>query len=216
VNSVYTNLSDTIPGVFQASQPRSIRIRDAYVEAGIDLLNSIRFHDLKISVLAANCGYSVGSFYTRFQDKDAYFKALRLASVTACNHDVDNRVTPEKLSKLSVNEALDELVDLMADIFTGRFRGVLREALLRILEPGDPWAPMRDSARRIIGYYHEALAGSFNQFSEEDTKTRISFCFQIIVGVLQNDLVNDYHVFSTKDQSLRAALKENLRCYMNV
>ena len=205
---------EKIPGVFEARQKRSVRIRDAYVDAGVELLNEMRFGDLRISDLARDCGHSVGSFYSRFRNKDAYFRALRAATISACNDQIDRRVAPSVLSVMEPGEALDELVDLMADIFSGRFRGVLRESLLRILEPEDPWAPMRDSARRIIGCLHEALDHRFTRFSPAEARLRISFCFQIIAGVLQNDLVNDYHVFSTKDRSIRRALKELVRRYM--
>lgn len=205
---------EKIPGVFEARQKRSVRIRDAYVDAGVEMLNEMRFGDLRISDLARDCGHSVGSFYSRFRNKDAYFRALRAATISACNDQIDRRVAPSVLSAMEPGEALDELVDLMADIFSGRFRGVLRESLLRILEPEDPWAPMRDSARRIIGCLHEALDHRFPRFSPAEARLRISFCFQIIAGVLQNDLVNDYHVFSTKDRSIRRALKELVRRYM--
>ena len=207
-------IEDNVPGVFKATQKRSIRIRDAYIQAGFEALNARRFRDLRITDLAAACQCSVGSFYTRFRDKEAYFRALTAATIADCNRQIDARVSEDLLREMGPDRALDELVDLMADIFSGRFRGVLREALLRILEPDDPWAPMRASARRIVAYYHAALPDALPQFTPEDAKIRLSFCFQIIVGVLQNDLVNDYHVFSTKDRSVRAALKENIARYM--
>lgn len=207
-------LTDGIPGVFEARQQRSIRIRDAYVQAGIDALNAMRLRELRVSDLARACACSVGSFYTRFQDKEAYFRALIAATIVDCDRQIDARVSEAALRALGPERALDEMVELMADIFSGRFRGVLRETLLRILEPDDPWAPMRGSARRIIANYHAALGDAFPAFSRDETRTRLSFCFQIVVGVLQNDLVNDYHVFSTRDRSVRAALKENLRSYM--
>ena len=207
-------LADGIPGVFEARQKRSIRIRDAYVQAGIDALNAMRFRELRVSDLARACDCSVGSFYTRFRDKEAYFRALIAATIADCDRQIDARVSPAALGALGPDRALEELVELMADIFSGRFRGVLRETLLRILEPDDPWAPMRGSARRIVANYHAALGDAFPGFSEQETKTRLSFCFQIVVGVLQNDLVNDYHVFSTRDRSIRAALKESVSRYM--
>ena len=207
-------IADDAPGVFKATQKRSIRIRDSYIQAGFEALNTTRFRDLRVSDLAKACQCSVGSFYTRFQDKESYFRALTAATIADCNQEIDARVSAELLREMGADRALEELVDLMADIFSGRFRGVLREALLRILEPDDPWAPMRASARRIIANYHAALSDAFPQFTPEETKIRLSFCFQIIVGVLQNDLVNDYHVFSTRDRSVRAALKENVARYM--
>ncbi len=208
-------LDDGVPGVFEARQKRSIRIRDAYIRAGIETLNSMRFRDLRVSDLAEACQCSVGSFYTRFRDKEAYFRALTAATIADCNRQIDARVSEDRLRALGPGPALEELVDLMEDIFSGRFRGVLREALLRILEPDDPWAPMRASARRIIANYHASLSDAFPLFGEEDTRNRLSFCFQIVVGVLQNDLVNDYHVFSTRDRAVRAALKDTVLRYMS-
>ena len=207
-------IEDSIPGVFAARQKRSIRIRGAYIQAGFESLNAMRFKDLRVSDLAEACECSVGSFYTRFRDKEAYFRALTAAAIADCNRQIDARVSEDALRVLGPERALEELVELMADIFSGRFRGVLREALLRILEPDDPWAPMRNSASRIIANYHASLCDTFPQFTREETKIRLSFCFQIIVGVLQNDLVNDYHVFSTRDRSIRAALKQNILSYM--
>jgi hypothetical protein len=44
----------------------------------------------------------------------------------------------------------------------------------------------------------------------------LSFCFQLIVGVIQNDLINKNHVFTLEDGSVLAGLKETLRAYMGV
>lgn len=207
-------LEDDVPGVMPARQRRSVILRDAYIRAGIKILNTKRLSDLSVSELAQECGGSVGSFYTRFEDKEAYFRALRVAAITMCNKEIQSRVSIAKLYDMEPGEALDEMVNLMADLFTSPIRGVLRESLLRILEDDDPWAPMRDSAREIMRNYQRACATLFPEFTVEQTKRRLNFCFQLTVGTLQNDLVNDYHVFSTRDESLRVGLKEALRSYM--
>jgi AcrR family transcriptional regulator len=209
-------MSDDIPGVFEATQKRSVRIRDAYIAAGMEKLNSTRFSELRISDLARSCECSVGSFYTRFLDKEAFFRALRVATINACDIEIDSKVSVEVLEQLTLKEALEELVDLMADIFSGQYRGVLRESLLRILEPDDPWALMRQSAQRIMANYHKAFAKDLTGYSLKQARKRLSFCFQMIVGVLQNDLVNDYHVFTTRDETLRDGLKEAVCSYIQL
>ncbi len=210
-----TDLLDDVPGVLEANQQRSVRIRDSFINAGIDLLNEERLHQVTITNLAKLCGCSVGSFYTRFEDKEAYFRALRVATIHACNEEIERRVSVQALQKIGPKRGLEELVNLMSDLFTSRFRGVLRESLLRILEPDDPWAPMRDSARGIMANYHQAFEHEFRGYKPKEARRRLSFCFQMIVGVLQNDLVNDYHVFSTRDRSLRNGLKEAVLNYLN-
>lgn len=132
------------------------------------------------------------------------------------NEEIDDRLNAERLFEMSAEEGLDTLVDLMADLFTSPIRGVLRESLLRILEPEDPWAPMRDSAVDIMRRYRSAFASEFPAFDREETSNRIRFCFQIVVGALQNDLLNDYHIFTTKGESLRRELKSCLRAYVQV
>lgn len=207
-------LEEDVPGVLPARQKRSVALRDGFIRAGIEILNTKRLSDLSVSELAKECGGSVGSFYTRFEDKEAYFRALRVAAMAMCNTEIQSRVSIDRLYEMEPGEALDELVDLMADLFTSPIRGVLRESLLRILEDDDPWAPMRDSAREIMRNYRRACATLFPEFTPKETKQRLNFCFQLTVGTLQNDLVNDYHVFSTQDESLRFGLKETLRSYM--
>ena len=209
-------ISHNVPGVFDARQKRSVRIRDGYISVGVDALNEMRFANLKVLRLAEESGNSVGSFYSRFQDKDAYFRALRAFAIRSIDAEFVSRFTPEILKSVPPGKALDMLVDLLADIFSSRFRGVLRESLLRILDPDDPWAPMRRSAQRIIAALHSGLEDAFPGLTPDEARTRLSFCFQMIVGVLQNELVNDYHVFSLRDDSIRHGLKDAVRSYMRL
>ncbi|WP_299416154.1 TetR/AcrR family transcriptional regulator [uncultured Sulfitobacter sp.] len=214
MSSVEPILQDGIPGVFAARQSRSIRNRDSFLKAGVEALGTMPFDEIKISELAAASGNSVGSFYTRFQDKEAFLRALRTYAVEAIDREHCAEFTAEKLQTLPPEDVLDALVDLMGDIFASRFRGVLRENYTRIMHADDPWAPIRTHAQQVVRTLHDSLSDAFPQYGPEQTKTRLSFCFQIVVGVLQNDLVNNYHVFKLDDGTVLPALKEALRAYM--
>lgn len=205
-----------IPGVFQARQDRSVKNRDGFIRAGIIALNTTRFEDIKISDLARASGNSVGSFYTRFRDKNAFFGALRVYAVDAISREITADFTAEALRDMPPGAALDALVDLMGAIFSSRFRGLLRESYPRIMDVDDPWAPIRNHAQWIVRMLHQGLRYAFAQFTPEETETRLSFCFQMVVGVLQNDLVNNTHVFKLEDGSVLPGLKEALRAYMGV
>ncbi len=207
---------DGIPGVFEARQSRSIRNRDGYIMAGIDALNTMRFDELKISDLAHASGNSVGSFYTRFKDKEAYIRALRVYAVSAIEQGIAHIFTSENLRAMQPSEALDNLVDVLGAIFASRYRGVLRESYPRILDADDPWAPIRTHALKMVAALQDGLADAFPQFGPTETRTRLRFCFQIAVGVLQNDLVNNYHVFTLEDGTVLSGLKETVRAYMAV
>ena len=199
-----------IPGVLDVQQDRSYLARNVFIEAGMIALNSRRFDDLHVADIAEAAGQSVGGFYSRFEDKEAFFRALCATTVENCNALVAERMAPDVLSRMSVEAGLETVVDLMTDIFTARWRGVLREALSRILNPENPWEPMRDSARDIV---RRIIAGFAHRLQVDEPEKTLRFCFQAIVGVLQNDLVNDYHVYTTRDQSLRSALKSMVIAY---
>lgn len=206
---------DEIEGVHAVQQERSRRSRDAFIESGFGMLNEMRFADLTIAALARHCDRSVGAFYKRFEDKEGFFRALQLAAVTRGRRLTRARLAAARLARMTPEAVLDEMVDLLSDIFTSEARGVLRESLLRVLDPEDGWAPMRDSGREIQRVIVERLRESGPGASEADAERKIRFCYQIVVGVLQNDLVNDFHNISTRDQSARKALKAVIRDHMS-
>ncbi|MDP5348332.1 MAG: TetR/AcrR family transcriptional regulator [Paracoccaceae bacterium] len=216
MNAVDSLLKQDVPGVFEARQSRSVKNRDGFLKAAIDALNTMPFDDIKISELAVASGNSVGSFYTRFQDKDALLRALTIHAIDVIDSEISAGFTSQKLQNMPAAEGLDALVDVLGDIFASRFRGVLRENYTRISDRADPWGPMRTSAQRLLGILHEGLGSAFPQYGPDETRTRLSFCFQIIVGVLQNDLVNNYHVFKLEDGTVLTGLKETLRAYMGL
>lgn len=199
-----------------AKQQRSVNALNAFISNGIKMLNGCRLNELRVPDLVKRCGCSVGNFYLRFPNKESYFKALQAEVMAQADILVVERLHPKQLAAMDAGAVLDSMVDLMADIFTSPGRGVYRESFLRIQEVDDPWAPMRLAGRDIMRRYIEGTADKFASFSAEQASQRLRFCFQTVVGVLQNDLVNDYHVHSARDGSVRQALKAMLKSYMAV
>lgn len=197
-----------------ALQQRSVDTLNALMANGIRLLNGCRLQELRIPDLVKRCGCSVGNFYLRFPNKETYFKALQAEVMAQSDALIVERLHPKQLAAMDAPAVVDSMVDLMADIFTSQGRGVYRESLLRIQEADDPWAPMRLAGRDIMRRYAEGAADKFGGVSEQEAGERLRFCFQTVVGVLQNELVNDFHVHSTRDGSVRLALKRMLQAYM--
>ena len=214
MNAAEQILQPGIPGLFVARQIRSIKNLDYFLKVDVEAINNLPFDDIKISNLAAASGNSVGRFYTRFQDKDAFLRALRSYAVYAIDRELCADFTKDKLRALPPEDALDALVDLMGPIFASRFRGVMREHYTRITEADDPWAPNRSHAQLILHTLHEGLSDAFPQYGIDKKKTGLSFCVQMVVGVLRNDLVNNYHVYKLDDGTVLPALKEALRAYI--
>jgi AcrR family transcriptional regulator len=205
-----------LAGVFAVRQQRSRRIRDALVDSGVALLNDRSLAQLKVPAIAAHAGCSVGSFYTRFADKSAFFHALQYAYVLAARAGIAQRTNQRALQRLSAATVIERFVALMVDLFGGQSRGVLRETLLRIAEPNNPWEPMREMGRHVRAELHHALAERIPGATLQARQHRLSFYFQAVVGVLHNDLINDHHIYTTSDDTLAPALVELGERYLKV
>ena len=70
------NSVDHIDGVLPANQVRSRDARDRLLQAGERVFAKFGYDAAHVSDIASAAGCSVGSFYRRFRDKEAFFKAL--------------------------------------------------------------------------------------------------------------------------------------------
>src|ERR1700689_5424070 len=67
---------DHIDGVLPANQARSRNARDRLLAAGERVFARLGYDAAHVNDIALAAGCSVGSFYRRFRDKEAFFKAL--------------------------------------------------------------------------------------------------------------------------------------------
>jgi AcrR family transcriptional regulator len=67
---------DEIDGVLPANQARSRNARDRLLQAGERVFAKLGYDAAHVSDIALAAECSVGSFYRRFRDKEAFFKAL--------------------------------------------------------------------------------------------------------------------------------------------
>lgn len=73
---------DSVDGVYVARQTRSRNARDRLLKAGATVFMEIGYDNTKVSDIADAAGCSVGSFYRRFRDKEAFVGALSHQFVT--------------------------------------------------------------------------------------------------------------------------------------
>ena len=67
---------DDIDGVLPANQARSRNARDRLLQAGERVFAKLGYDAAHVNDIAQAADCSVGSFYRRFRDKEAFFKAL--------------------------------------------------------------------------------------------------------------------------------------------
>jgi AcrR family transcriptional regulator len=69
---------ETIEGVIPANQARSREAQARLMKAGEGVFAQQGYDEAHVSDIAAAAGCSIGSFYRRFRDKEALFRALHL------------------------------------------------------------------------------------------------------------------------------------------
>jgi len=74
-NPAYETI-ERLDGVMPASQARSRDARDRLLKAGERVFARMGYDNAHVSDIAEAAGCSIGSFYRRFRDKEAFFRAL--------------------------------------------------------------------------------------------------------------------------------------------
>lgn len=192
---------DEIPGVRPADQKRSRMLLDKFSKAGRKVLLHTRLHDLSIPALAKAAGSSVGGFYSRFESKEAFFEFLRMQMLTEHMRLHDEQLSPQRFTSGDPREISAAFVDTMIFVFSGPWRGVLREAYSTIPDDPENWRPMQERGRmlrrRVTALYRPLVQ------DEEGLEERVSFAVQMLFSALNNEMMNPRLAFSIDEPKFR-------------
>lgn len=194
-------LEDVLP----AKQKRSQKTRDALVRAGRNLCEIKDFDELSVAEIAAKAGCSVGSFYSRFSDKDGFFRALvgdaeRREEATAPETAHDPKQTVEAL-----------LAGVVGNTLAGyrRRRGLIRAAIRRSMTEPGLWEPYRKRgqahAERLVARLKAASA------NEKDLERKVRFACQMLYGTLNNAVLIAPGPLQLDDPALESELLRAFR-----
>ena len=197
-----------IDGVLPAKQQRSRATRDRLLAAGFELVETRDFDALSVAEIATAAGCSVGAFYVRFTDKDAFFRALvaeRLARARAA--------LPAALRQSG--DPVARMVAMSAQNFRRR-PGLLRSALRRSMEDPTVWSPLREHGHYMADELVAAVAEQHGRRLAEPAEHRLRFAFQMMIGTLVNALVNQPGPLQLDDERLEGELLRAFRLVMAV
>ena len=189
--------------VLPAKLARSRATRDALVRAGRNLGEIKDFDELSVAEIAAAAGCSVGSFYSRFSDKDGFFRALV--------GDADRREEADA-QPADPKQAIDAmLADVIGSTVAGyrRRRGLIRAAIRRSMTEPALWEPYR---RR--GHQHaDRLVARLKRARPNDPhlEQRVRFACQMLYGTLNNAVLIAPGPLQLDDAALEAELLRAFR-----
>lgn len=182
---------DTTQGVRPAMQARSLRKRYDLLKAGRKLLHNRVFEDISIKEICAEADCTVGSFYSRFEDKSSYFDALIAESCQEMLNRAEEEFDQKSWEKVPVNQIADQVVLFLVDIFQGEYSAILTESFLRESKGGVLSTPMRDVGYAFINTVGRLLLPHINTKLHSDPHRGLAFGLQILYGSLHNARLRD-------------------------
>lgn len=204
MESLEIAIETDIPGVKPAEQARSRKLQEKFVEAGQQFLREGRLSDFSIPELAESASSSVGGFYSRFENKEVFFEFMRARMLAENGEAFSQHLNVEDLSTINLSEVSQIFVDVMIEVFSGPWRGVLREEYARIPERDGAWAPMRSRGGQLSEAMVQVLIPKMA--GAPDAENRINFAIQMVFSVLANELMNPYLPFSVGQEAFRSHL----------
>ena len=203
-------------GVKPANQARSVDLQLRFARAGREMLVNQRLADIRIPALSKRAGSSIGGFYSRFENREVFFRFLQVSMLEENRALVDRALAPEHLHEMSEVEVIENVVATMIKVFSSPWRGVMRESYASIAEGRDIWAPMRERGREIAdavaAHFKERYAGRADGPDTGD----ILFAMQMLFSALNNDLMNPKLRYSIGERAFEQKLAEMLFRFLNL
>ncbi len=199
-------LKNTHQGIKPAQQGRSKQRQSDLIEAGIRLMCEKSIDNISILELTGFCGYSVGTFYSRFDDKESFFFAVQHAVAVKFMSLIKDGFSGAEWRQASVEKIFANLVTLSVDALTGDFRGVIRESVLKSGANKAIWQPLRACGRYIARIILNLLRPHFEKDTTDESRKSVQFGLQMFYGTLSQVVVNNPGPVKLED----LALKENL------
>mgnify|MGYP002077557786 CR=1 FL=1 len=194
-----------LPGVTPSRQQRSRETTAALLAAGAEMLRTHSLAELSIEALCRQVGATVGAFYSRFENKEAYFNAL----LALAARDGDSRLSAMKQHARLTEADLSGLSRLLVRgtiVWIRNHEGVLRAALQHDDTRPDRWSTFKELARANVANATPVLLRVMGP-GRRAAKTRaIAFGFQVVLGTLINAILNDPGPLSIHDGEMEDRL----------
>lgn len=194
-------------GVHAAKQSRSRAKHEALLQAGRRLLLTQDLGSLSVAQLTDAAGMSVGSFYSRFEDKDAWF--AELVRVTGEQVLLD---TQQLLGSARWRQAGDErkvmlILRHVADVHRTH-RGIFRAAYFDFAHSQLHWPQLHAYARGVADAVHQALHEHMPQVPPTQRRLRVGIALQIVFGTLAHAVLHDPGPIALDDKRLEKELSQ--------
>ena len=201
--------TEAVVKAFPAKQQRSEQTHEKLLQSGLDLLRGGVFDDISIAQISARAGCSVGSFYLRFRNKEAFFKFLIESISDTLEADLHANLTPESVKELTLAQTVRHCVDHYVET-NRQYESIIRAAVQYSINDSDDWQPVRDNGLKLHDHYIDLILGKSRKANPEEARQQLRVGLQIISGHLVNSITHPINRLPLHDPNLSHWLFEVL------
>jgi AcrR family transcriptional regulator len=210
--------NSSAPGINRPKQRRSQETQTRLLRATRELIEETLFEDLTIQQIAARAGCSVGTFYGRFQNKDAILPCLLEAHYEQMEQEMDTAFGDEIWDGAPLARRVDAVVDHLMTI-AQRQPGLIRTLVLRNNQrPDSIPSSIRAAAQRILARLYEFLLEGRSDMNHPAEKTAVEVGLLMVVSAIRERVIlagaTHAATLSVSSKVLADELKHALLAYL--
>jgi AcrR family transcriptional regulator len=185
-----SEISSAASGVHSAKQSRSQLKHLALLQAGRRLLETQDLGTLSVAQLTRDAGMAVGSFYSRFEDKDAWFAELLRVTGDEVLRDTQALLAGARWQRASDPRKVSMIVRHVVAIHR-LHRGIFRAAHHDSARSTLYWPQLHAYGLRIGDEVCRALAVHMRGVPLKQRRLRVGIALQLVFGTLVNAVLHD-------------------------
>lgn len=207
---VSLSILNDVEGVLPTRQQRSRDSIVRFLETSEILMRKKHFNDITVEEFALAAGTSIGAFYKRFEDKNAFFRAI----LAIANEEYRQLVARWPLAFNDLGFDLRGCIEIIVDTVllhcTNR-EGFIRSAVRRARNEAD-WRPHTQTGQIGIDMAI-CLLPHIGGAKAEERQRRLEFGFRAIYNVTIRATDDDPYPDALREPSLPANLADMIYAY---
>lgn len=201
------------PSILQPPRQRRAReTEQALLDAGRELLAQRDFSAVSVAQIASACEVSVGAFYGRFRDKQAFFESLRALVMQETGDSVARYLRVERWEDVPTDVMLEKIMRYVV-LGCHANRGVIKASLKHASVRPEEWLPHRESGQDVVERMVALLVPRL-PVPPEQAEMRVRFAMQAVFSIVVNAILNDAGPLPLDDERLPGEMTRLVAGYL--
>jgi len=192
-------------GVRAAKQARSLHKQQALLAAGRTLLKTHDLPALSVAQVAAAAGVAVGSFYARFDDKNAWFAALAREATLSALDELQRLLASSAMRRAAPARKVALLMAWLVQVHR-EHQGIFRASVSDPARTALYWEPFGRICAQVDAWVHELLAPDLAELPPAVLRRRVSVASQMVFATLAQAVLHDAGPLRLHDPALEREL----------